>query len=1015
MCGTIACVTLIGCASSEPAGSHDPGMAAVESESSDNPALEVATSAEVQPETGAEGSGGQPGMVIERGELPAEYGIDIDEADMARAEPAPDRSRGERLPDAGDGRARLVNGFEISGLSAWGLSESDVMRSRVRLTPTASGWVGARGDDRGAKDIRLSQLAAEPMGVVLYDSALSAIHNQIAAMVAKDHPLHFTPDMMSAFSVDQDTGMAVSSLAVPGGIVGDSGPYLVRNFQVLGLDDWNASNLMDDVSVRVRDTDFGYIAATDGGRKVDLDRLGGDDVLVYQSVLDAAGDAVASAMQARFPHLFQAGSLGSFTVDETTGVATLTLPEPGAIPGDDGPYLVRGFVVEGLGAWGIPDDTARVRVKVEETGLGLMASDEGRAMSLGDLGNDRMLYKSVLDGAGAAINQWLLDRHKVAYGAPISFTRDQDSGIAVAMLTPPGPLDGDSTDATLVRTVEVLGADERGLSETDVLDVTLPLAKAQDGFFAPRSGLGSEMVRVGDLPTLDGWGAYLYDSAVRAIAVAVSDEAKREGQAAVRVAINLTDDGTLRLTLTQGTISALRTVVNPEGEEPSLNEPGYDQIREHSPVQEGDLVDIEALDSYVHRLNRRPGRQVDVALAPGVSDSDLTLDYLVGESDPFMLYAQASNTGTEETSEWRERFGLAHYNLTNFDDVLSLDYITGDFNSVHAFTGSYERPFRSFIDTLRWRVFAKWIDYDASEVGFGGSAFEGTTFGVGGELIWNVYQNGPGFVDLVGGVRYEDVSVDNNLIDVTGESSFVLPYLGARYDRQTPRGNTMAGAFIEWGSASENPDELAELGRFDVADSWTVVRWDASQSLFLDPIFGAGWNDGSEATPTLAHEVVVSTTGQISLGDRLVPNFVETIGGFYSVRGYPEAFAFGDRVYTGSLEYRFHLPRAFGVSDPVQFFKDDSFRYAPQEALGPTDWDLIFRAFLDAGRAEHENPLIFEDDATLVGAGLGVELTLYRNVSLRLDWGVALKEAEVDNEKVTAGSSRLHMAFTLVF
>ncbi len=1018
VCGTLVCVTLIGCASTEPV-TADAGGESVQPIGTEGDTVEVATTASRQ-------DGDESAWSI-----PREYEIDLDENAMNDRPASPESGHAGRIPDAGDGKPRLIRGFRINGLDAWDVQASELLSSDALLSATSSGWVEQRAGDRGTR-FSLTAVESDPFGVVLYESALQAIGNTLRErmMRATDG---FSGEMLFDFTIDQKTGMAQAVVAPPGTAAAASDATsppvtttppvvtfdgrLLRGFEVDGLSEWGLTDLLGDIQIRVAETD-GVWAASDEGRRVRLDRFGGDGVLIDDSVLAAAGTAVADAMQVRFPHHFAPGSLGGFVLDGTTGVASLEMPAPGAIPADDGPYVVQGFAVEGLSAWGLPDETARLRINVEDTGLGLIASpDSGRRMALRDLGDDQVVYQSVLNAASDAVLNWMRDKHDVEYGGSASFEIDSESGVAVLALQPPAPSAKDAEKgAVLVREVVVLGGDERGVTEEQVMDIGVMLSQAQDGFYAPRPGIGGQVIRIGDLPTLDGWGAYLYESSLPTIALAVKAEANRRGLRAVRVGIGWQDEGVLQIEMTQGVVSSLRTVVDAERKDPTLNDPKYQQIRDHSPIAEGDLVDIEALDSYVHRLNRRPGRQVDVALAPGQTDKDLTLDYLIAETSPFMLYAQATNTGTDETGNWRERFGLNHYNLTNFDDVLSLDYITGDFDSVHAVTASYERPLTSFVDPLRWRIFGKYVSYDASEVGFGSSAFEGETVGFGGELIWNVFQEKSAFVDLVGGVRYEDVSVDNNLINVQGESSFLLPYLGVRYEDQKPRGTTSAGVFVEWGSADEDVLELQELGRFDVDEDWTVVRWDGSHSFFLDPIFSSAWDDPSDDNPpTLAHEIVLTTRGQMSLGDRLVPNFVETVGGFYSVRGYPEAFAFGDRVYMGSIEYRFHLPRALGLSEPGEFFGNSEFRYTPQEALGPTDWDLIFRGFLDVGHAEHEDPLIFEDDTTLVGAGVGVELTLYRNVSLRVDWGVALKDAQVESSYVTSGSNRFHLAFTLVY
>ena len=92
------------------------------------------------------------------------------------------------------------------------------------------------------------------------------------------------------------------------------------------------------------------------------------------------------------------------------------------------------------------------------------------------------------------------------------------------------------------------------------------------------------------------------------------------------------------------------------------------------------------------------------------------LAYHVAEQKPWLVYAQVGNYGTEGTTEWRERFGFSHNQLTGNDDVLRLDYVTGNFDEVHAGFGSYEVPIWR-LDRLRLRGYGSYSEYDASEVG----------------------------------------------------------------------------------------------------------------------------------------------------------------------------------------------------------------------------------------------------------------------------------------------------------
>jgi outer membrane protein assembly factor BamA len=140
----------------------------------------------------------------------------------------------------------------------------------------------------------------------------------------------------------------------------------------------------------------------------------------------------------------------------------------------------------------------------------------------------------------------------------------------------------------------------------------------------------------------------------------------------------------------------------------------------------------------------------------------------------------------------------------------------------------------------------------------------------------------------------------------------------------------------------------------------------------------------------------------------------------YTVRGYPEYVTAGDSVGIGSVEYRLHIPHLFPVNPNAGSVFGKPFRWVPQEPYGPTDWDLIGKAFLDVGEVVNSNRQSYETDSTLVGTGLGLQLDIKHNISLMVDWGVALtrlnaSSASPGGTDVSPGSSQVNFVFTVSY
>jgi len=134
------------------------------------------------------------------------------------------------------------------------------------------------------------------------------------------------------------------------------------------------------------------------------------------------------------------------------------------------------------------------------------------------------------------------------------------------------------------------------------------------------------------------------------------------------------------------------------------------------------------------------------------------------------------------------------------------------------------------------------------------------------------------------------------------------------------------------------------------------------------------------------------------------------------VRGYKESVAVGDNAIIGSVEYRYHLGKATPVTTETTTLFGSTFRNARSRPYGGADWDLILSGFVDIGRVSVQDAFFFENAETLVGVGVGVEAQLKRNLTLRLNYGMAMTKIGSGASTVSdVGDSRLHFKATVVF
>ncbi len=579
------------------------------------------------------------------------------------------------------------------------------------------------------------------------------------------------------------------------------------------------------------------------------------------------------------------------------------------------------------------------------------------------------------------------------------------------------------------------------IAPEELMEVKVELLRTLTGFVAPREGDINSHISLIDIPVLSE--QRFYGSAVRKMCVALVRHFNDQGligvfvspapsQVDLRTGTDSRAQGQTTLTLVVRTaiITQIRTLASGQRFAPAdrINNAAHTRLLNDAPMQpatpgdfgSGALLRKDKLNRYVNQKNRHPGRRVDIAVSAADDDTPggVAMDLIVSENRPWLAYFQISNTGTETTDHYRERFGFVHNQLTGNDDILSIDYITAAFDEVHTVIASYERPWFDS-ERVRWRVQGVWSQFDASDVGLSDEDFEGEEWSVTAEVICNVYQEGRFFVDAVAGMSWRDITNENTLIDEENNTAFFTPYVGVRAERVENTFAFFASAQVKVNISdiadtdTSKIDPLGSSGTLDAEDDYFVLNWSGSFSFYLEPLVDReGWEDpNTPESSTLAHEIYLSIRGQYTFQERVVSQEQLVIGGLYSVRGYNQSEVAGHSGVVGTVEYRYHVPRGFALSQQPGALFDRPFKWAPQQVYGRPDWDLILRAFMDVGHAIVHDSARFEDDETLLGTGVGAEVMFKRNVTVRVDWGFAL----LTTDDTDTGHNEVHFGATLLY
>lgn len=524
-------------------------------------------------------------------------------------------------------------------------------------------------------------------------------------------------------------------------------------------------------------------------------------------------------------------------------------------------------------------------------------------------------------------------------------------------------------------------------------------------------GIAQEVVRWYNRRGLSGvWVAF---SDLEASATGIVDNRAEDNRAA-------------RLVVWASQIAEMRTLARGARFRPdnSINNRKHRKILSRSPLhgpgaagEPGSLFSKEALDDYLFGLSLHPGRRVEASIASAGEPGKVVLDYLVNEARTWQVYTQFNNYGTEGTGVYRGRLGFQHTQLTNHDDILSVDLIsTPDLETYGAFL-SYRIPLWRPARILA-RIYGSYGDFLANDTSIDpGRGIQLRYIGenwVGGlefsnrVALWRDWQ-----LVSVAGANFNHYGIQQIINEsplTAGSSEFLVPFLGTTLSRSFSWGalsggirfDQTVGDFANLNATTGIPT----LGRRGADSEWTSGRWNANATVYLDQLFSR-----SAETP-LAHEFSLRAKGRTLLrGNRLIPHEQEPLGGALSIRGYPESILSADEFVAATVEYAYHLPRALKPGPEGRLFRWP-FNWRPRQAGQNPDWDLVFRAYYDyAYRSVSPAPPVGNQPPTpedeleyidrsfgISGAGVGLSLLVKQNFSLRIDYAMSLTELRDDEQ-----------------
>lgn len=420
------------------------------------------------------------------------------------------------------------------------------------------------------------------------------------------------------------------------------------------------------------------------------------------------------------------------------------------------------------------------------------------------------------------------------------------------------------------------------------------------------------------------------------------------------------------------------------------------QIMDRLSFEKGQPFNYEQFYGDVFSLNSMPDLSLDGDLKVTEDEQGqrwVNTDFYVEEKMPLHATLQFDNTGTETTDEWGTSATIQYLNLTRHYDVLSLDASYSLDDSLYSGAGSYYLPFDVLGKGMSITLFGGYSELDVEDITSGvdlesegwfyGLQYQTDMIAIGRYKTEFVLEQTTRYTEnqiLAGGMAFPTdltiapvtvgVNYSETETDYIGGRNFASYRLAMNYD----------------GWLTSDGDKEFNAARIGAEADYMIHRIQAAR---IQRLFG---RDGKWL-------LYVKGTAQFADGP-LAPSEQMALGGMDTVRGYEERVVLGDEGYIVNVELRTPLfdRGLFGFNAEKK----------PLETV-----QLV--AFCDYGYLKRKEALPGEfDDVQLLGAGLGVRISLGQYVQMRADYGFALNDID-DETGQNTDDGRFHLALQMQF
>jgi hemolysin activation/secretion protein len=380
------------------------------------------------------------------------------------------------------------------------------------------------------------------------------------------------------------------------------------------------------------------------------------------------------------------------------------------------------------------------------------------------------------------------------------------------------------------------------------------------------------------------------------------------------------------------------------------------------------------LYSNLFEFNAKPDINADVKLLPRVDEQGrriIDVDITTEGGFPGHLTFTLDNNGSKETSDLRLRTTFQQLNLTQKNDILTLEYLTdpGETGAVDALSVSYYLP------QGKGRGLTVFGGISQSDIDDVNNEFDisGKGWYLGAQLSRVLKDTKDYTLDLTLGwllQQSENQTDFNGLTFQEQDITLSMPSMTVGYSAKN---------FDEYGGRNflSNTIQVNFAGKFGSSShqNFTQVEKDAEGDFVMDRFHFARFQKlfAGESEPG-KWSAFLRLDGQFA-DNALVPSLQKGIGGPDSVRGYRTREVQGDSGYSGTVEVRTPL---------VSNFIPGLIRGEEYRRANPEDWmmhRLQFNLFYDFGRIDNADPKPGESSDSQsfssYGAGFRLGLTKY--------------------------------------